>query len=133
MTPTLFDVYEILGLVVDGEPVTCHAFSDLHEFIENNLGIFPTEGNLTTIKHSWLKANFRELPLDATLVEVVTYTQAYLLFLINVTIFVDASVATVPTRYLQFVDNIEQASRSVWGIAVLAYLYHSLRKAFTFK
>ncbi|ERM97926.1 hypothetical protein AMTR_s02997p00006970, partial [Amborella trichopoda] len=133
MTPTLFDVYEILGLAMDGEPVTCRAISDLHEFIENNLGIFPTEGNLTIIKHSRLKANFRELPLDATPVEVVIYTRVYLLFLISITIFVDASVATVPTRYLQFFEDIEQASRFVGGIVILAYLYRSLRKAFTFK
>ncbi|ERN12789.1 hypothetical protein AMTR_s00043p00212190 [Amborella trichopoda] len=96
MTPTLFDVYEILGLAVDGEPVTCRPISDFREFIENNLGIVPTGSNLTVINHLWLKANFRELPLDATPMEVVRYTQVYLLFLIIVTIFADASVATVP-------------------------------------
>ncbi|ERN15111.1 hypothetical protein AMTR_s00056p00087660 [Amborella trichopoda] len=80
MTPTLFDVYEILGLAVDDEPVTCRPISDLHEFIENNLDIVPIRGNLTTIKYSWLKTNFRELPPGATPVEVIRYTQAYLLF-----------------------------------------------------
>ncbi|ERN11967.1 hypothetical protein AMTR_s00184p00040060 [Amborella trichopoda] len=66
MKRTLFDVYEILGLAVDGEPVTCRPISDLREFIENNLGIVPTRGNLTDIKYSWLKANFRELSPNAT-------------------------------------------------------------------
>ncbi|ERN02224.1 hypothetical protein AMTR_s00045p00216650 [Amborella trichopoda] len=73
MTPTLFDVHDILGLVVDGEPVT------------------------------W------ELSPDASPLEVLRYTRAYLLFLISVTIFTDASIATVPTRYLQFFEDIEEA------------------------
>ncbi|ERN04134.1 hypothetical protein AMTR_s00077p00064360 [Amborella trichopoda] len=112
MTPTLFDVYEILGLSVDDEPVTCRPITDLRKFIEANLGIVPTEGNLTTIKHSWLKANFRELQPDASFLQIVRHTRAYLLFLISVTIFANASVATVPTRYLQFFEDIEQV---IWN------------------
>ncbi|ERN20558.1 hypothetical protein AMTR_s00070p00025850 [Amborella trichopoda] len=88
----------IIRPAVDDEPITCHLISDFHIFIEDNLSIFSTKGNLTTIKHSWLKANFRELLPDASLEEIVRYTRAYLLFLISVTIFADASVATVPTR-----------------------------------
>ncbi|ERN00734.1 hypothetical protein AMTR_s00106p00111260 [Amborella trichopoda] len=95
--------------------------------------IVPTRGNLTTIKHSWLKANFRELPPDATPVKVVRYVHAYLLFLISVTIFVDASVATVLTRYLQLVEDIEEAGRYAWGAAAVAYFYRSCGKACTFK
>ncbi|ERN00282.1 hypothetical protein AMTR_s00107p00031320 [Amborella trichopoda] len=126
MTPTLFDVYEILGLAVEGKLVTCRPISDLREFIKNNLGIVPTGANLTTIKHSWLKDNFRELPLGATLVEVLRYSRAYLLFIISVTIFADASVATVPTRYLQFFEDIEEARRYAWGATAHAFLYRSL-------
>ncbi|ERN10407.1 hypothetical protein AMTR_s00026p00168780 [Amborella trichopoda] len=133
MTPTLFDVYDILGLSVVGEHVTCRPINALHKFIEDNLGIVPTEGNLTAIKHSWLKANFWELPPDASPVQIVKYTQAYLLFLISVTNFADASVATVPTRYLQFFEDIEQAHRYAWDAAALAYLYRLLGKACTFK
>ncbi|ERN05304.1 hypothetical protein AMTR_s00007p00155890 [Amborella trichopoda] len=54
MTPTLFDVYEILGLTVDGEPITCRPISDLLYYIEENLGIVP-DGNLTSLRHPWLK------------------------------------------------------------------------------
>ncbi|ERN20286.1 hypothetical protein AMTR_s00066p00173450 [Amborella trichopoda] len=97
MTPTLFYVYEILELAVDGDLVTCRLIKDLQKFIEDNLGIVP-DGNLTNLKHTWLKVNFRELPPDATLVQFYRYTQAYLLFLISVTIFANASVSTVPTR-----------------------------------
>ncbi|ERN14529.1 hypothetical protein AMTR_s00038p00069390 [Amborella trichopoda] len=84
-------------------------------------------GNLTVLKHSWLKDNFRELSPDPTLVEVVRYTRAYLLFLISITIFADAS------RYLQFFEDIEEAGKYVWGAAALAFLYRSLGKACTFK
>ncbi|ERM93913.1 hypothetical protein AMTR_s00137p00056870 [Amborella trichopoda] len=98
MTPTLFDVYEILGLAVDGKPVTCHPISDLREFIEQ-----------------------------------FGCTRAYLIFFINVTIFADVSVSTVPTRYLQFFEDIEEAARYAWGATTLAFLYHSLEKACTFK
>ncbi|ERN11912.1 hypothetical protein AMTR_s00020p00228680 [Amborella trichopoda] len=66
MTPILFDVYEILRLAVDDDPVICRPTSDLRQFIENNLGIVPTDGNSTVIKHSWLKANFHTLPPDVT-------------------------------------------------------------------
>ncbi|ERN19546.1 hypothetical protein AMTR_s00062p00072500 [Amborella trichopoda] len=106
---------------------------DLHKFIEDNLGIVTTTGNLTTTKHSWLKANFRGLPPDASPVKIVRYTRAYQLFLISVTIFADALVAIVLIRYLQLFEDIEQASRYAWGTAALAYLYRLLRKACTFK
>ncbi|ERM95709.1 hypothetical protein AMTR_s00023p00229700 [Amborella trichopoda] len=96
MTPTLFDVYEILGLVGDGNPDTCRPIKGLRKFIEDNLGIVP-DGNLASLRHTWLKANFRELAPDVTPVQVYRYTRAYLLFLISVTIFADASVSTVPT------------------------------------
>ncbi|ERN08284.1 hypothetical protein AMTR_s00156p00021000 [Amborella trichopoda] len=43
MTPAIFDVYKILGLFVDGEPVTCRPINDLRKFIEDNLGIIPIE------------------------------------------------------------------------------------------
>ncbi|ERN13997.1 hypothetical protein AMTR_s00021p00179460 [Amborella trichopoda] len=43
MTPMLFDVYEILGLAVDGEPVICRPISDLQQYIEDNLGIVPED------------------------------------------------------------------------------------------
>ncbi|XP_020525041.1 protein MAIN-LIKE 1-like [Amborella trichopoda] len=118
---------------IDHTLVAANAESDLHKFIEDNLGIVPTRGNLTTIKYSWLKVNFRGLPSNASPVEIVKYTRAYLLFLISVTIFANASVATVPTRYLQFFEDIGQASRYTWGATALAYLYRSLEKTCTFK
>ncbi|ERN11141.1 hypothetical protein AMTR_s00024p00180240 [Amborella trichopoda] len=90
--------------------------------MEDNLGIVPY-GNLASLRHTWLKANFKELPPDATPVQVYRYTRAYLLFLINVTIFVDASVSTVPKRYLQFFKYIEGTSTYAWGAAALAFLY----------
>ncbi|ERM94123.1 hypothetical protein AMTR_s00010p00138560 [Amborella trichopoda] len=65
MTPTLFDVYDILGLAVDGDLVTCRLIKDLRKFIEDNLGIV-LDGNLASLRHTWLKMNFRELPPDAT-------------------------------------------------------------------
>ncbi|XP_006842489.2 pentatricopeptide repeat-containing protein At1g06710, mitochondrial [Amborella trichopoda] len=128
MTPTLFDVYEILGLVVDGDPITYYPISDLREFIENNLGIVPTRGNVAVIKYSWLKANFRTL-----LPEVPRYTRAYLLFLISVTIFTDPLQATVSIRYLQFLEHIVEVGRNAWGAAALAYLYRSIANVYTFK
>ncbi|ERN00080.1 hypothetical protein AMTR_s00105p00140270 [Amborella trichopoda] len=132
MTPTLFDVYEILGLTVDGDPVTCRPIKDLQKFIEDNLGRVP-DGNLVSLRHTWLKMNFRELPLDATPVQVYRYTRAYMLFLISVTIVADALVSIVPTRYLQFFEDIEGVSTYAWGAAALAFLYRSLGKACTFK
>ncbi|ERN19760.1 hypothetical protein AMTR_s00064p00062340 [Amborella trichopoda] len=112
MIPTLFDVYEILGLVVDGELVTCRTISDLRQYIEDNLGIVPN-GNLSALRHTWLKANFREFPPDATAVQIYIYPRAYLLFLINVIIFVDASVSTVPTRPVPYIisPNMPKAKR----------------------
>ncbi|ERM94625.1 hypothetical protein AMTR_s00011p00169480 [Amborella trichopoda] len=132
MIPTLFDVYEILGLVVDDESVTCHPISDLRQYIEDNFGIV-LDGILSVLRHTWWKANFRELPLDASIVEVYRYTRAYLLFLISITIFADVSVSTVPTRYLQFFEDIVGASRYAWGAGALAFRYRSLRKPCTFK
>ncbi|XP_011623168.1 protein MAIN-LIKE 2-like [Amborella trichopoda] len=117
---------------VDDNPVICRSIDDLRQYIEDNLGIVP-DGNLTSLRHTWLKTNFRKLPPDANPVQVYRYTRAYLLFLISVTIFADASVSLVPTRYLQFFEDIEGASTYAWGAAALAFLYRSLGKACTFK
>ncbi|ERN05821.1 hypothetical protein AMTR_s00006p00259720 [Amborella trichopoda] len=84
-------------------------------------------------RHTWLKVNFRELPPDATPIQVYRYTRAYLFFLIIVTIFADASVSTVPTRFLQFFEDIEGANTYAWGAAAIAFLYRSLGKFCTFK
>ncbi|ERN09778.1 hypothetical protein AMTR_s00029p00240240 [Amborella trichopoda] len=90
--------------------------------------------NAGRIDHTLVAANAeRGLPSNASPVEIVKYTRAYLLFLISVTIFANASVATVPTRYLQFFEDIGQASRYTWGATALAYLYRSLEKTCTFK
>ncbi|ERN01959.1 hypothetical protein AMTR_s00045p00056700 [Amborella trichopoda] len=43
------------------------------------------------------------------------------------------SISTVPTRYLQFFEDIEGANTYAWGAAALAFLYRSLEKACTFK
>ncbi|XP_011625877.1 protein MAIN-LIKE 2-like [Amborella trichopoda] len=99
MTPTLFDVYEILGAVMDGDPVTCRPIKDLRKFTKDNLGIVP-DGNLVSL---------------------------------SVTIFADASISTVPTRYLQFFEAIEGANTYAWGAAALALLYRSLEKTCIFK
>ncbi|ERM97554.1 hypothetical protein AMTR_s00200p00019060 [Amborella trichopoda] len=72
MTPILFDVYEILELTVDGDPVTCRPIKDLRKFIEDNLGIVP-DVNLASLRHTCLTANFRELPPDTTPVQVPTH------------------------------------------------------------
>ncbi|ERM95721.1 hypothetical protein AMTR_s00023p00234910 [Amborella trichopoda] len=132
MTPTLFDIYEILGLAVDGEPITCRPINDLQQYIEDNLGMV-ADGNLKSLRHTWLKANFRKLTPDATSIPVYRYTRAYMLFLISLTIFVDALVSTVPTRYLQFFEDIEGASKYAWGVTTVAFLYQSLGRACTFK
>ncbi|ERN18339.1 hypothetical protein AMTR_s00055p00193740 [Amborella trichopoda] len=99
----------MLGLVVDGEPVTCHPISDYWKFIEKQLDEVPTGGNLKIIKHSWLNVKFRQLPPDAGPLDVLRYALTYLLFLISVTIFLDTSQAAMPTRYLQFFEDIEEA------------------------
>ncbi|ERN00285.1 hypothetical protein AMTR_s00107p00033410 [Amborella trichopoda] len=78
-------------------------------------------------------ANFHTLPPDATPVQVVRYTRAYLLYFINITIFADSSVAIVPTRYLQFFEDIEEADIYAGGATSLAHLYQSLGKVCTFK
>ncbi|ERM99353.1 hypothetical protein AMTR_s00108p00133690 [Amborella trichopoda] len=56
-----------------------------------------------------------------------------MLFFISVTIFADASVSTVPTRYLQFFEDFEGAITYAWGTVALAFVYRSLGKACTFK
>ncbi|ERM94009.1 hypothetical protein AMTR_s00136p00096000 [Amborella trichopoda] len=48
MTPTLFDVYEILTLVVDGAPVTYRPINDYREYIESQLGEVPLEATMLT-------------------------------------------------------------------------------------
>ncbi|KAK9125247.1 hypothetical protein Scep_014093 [Stephania cephalantha] len=128
MTITLQDVQVILGLPVDGLPITGRVEQDYDAFCLTLLGFpFPennkTEGRIQIQQFSrW----FPNLPNNAGDVEVQRYARAYILQLLGGTLFADKSNNLVHITYLQFLKDFEAAGKYSWGSATLAHLYRQL-------
>jgi hypothetical protein len=136
MTVTLQDVGCILGLPVFGETVTGIAYSDWRPLLENCLGrpipahawrkSVARRGFGWSLKLSWLREEFRELPQNPTPLQVAYYTRAYLLDFFVSVLFPTSSGDDVPVMYIQFLTNLDNPVRYNWGGAVLAHLYKAL-------
>ncbi|KAL8499009.1 hypothetical protein ACS0TY_022099 [Phlomoides rotata] len=107
VTVSLEDVAYLLGLPIDGKPVT---------------------GVTGRVKLTWLRTMFSSCPKDASSEDVVFHTRAYLLYLVGSTIFSTAD-NQVPAMYLQLFGNFDEAGNYAWGAAALSFLYRALGNA----
>ncbi|KAK9135433.1 hypothetical protein Syun_014763 [Stephania yunnanensis] len=128
MTITLQDVQIILGLPVDGLPITGRVEQDYNALCLIQLGFPFPENNRTggRIRIRQLSRWFPNLPQDADDVEVQRYARAYILQLLGGTLFADKSNNLVHITYLQFLEDFEAAGQYSWGSATLAHLYRQL-------
>lgn len=78
---------------------------------------------------SWLCSTCCQLPRDADMETVVTYTKAYVLFVIGKVLFTFSNRDVVHARYILFLRDIDKICTYAWEAAVLACLYRSLHKA----
>ncbi|KAK9148305.1 hypothetical protein Scep_007062 [Stephania cephalantha] len=128
MTITLQDVQIILGLPVDGLPITGRVEQDYDALCLTQLGFPFPENNKTggRIQIRQLSRWFPNLPNNAGDVEVQRYARAYILQLLGGTLFADKSNNLVHITYLQFLEDFEAAGQYSWGSATMAHLYRQL-------
>lgn len=134
-TVTLQDVSVLLGLPVDGSPITgvdhAHPPSMWAVECQRLLGRSPEDTHIRggRLQIQWLIDNFGELPENATEETVRCYARAYILRLIGGFLMPDKSQNLVKLMFLQFLEDLDCCGAYNWGGAVLATLYRMLCRA----
>lgn len=131
-TVTLQDVAVLLGLRIDGPPITTRTLHDLPALCHELLGVQPDPSALSrsSVKLNWLRARFGTgPPVDATDEVVRHYARGYILALFGHVLFVDKSGDEVRLSALPLLRDFAQAGLYSWGSAVLACLYRELCRA----
>ena len=72
---------------------------------------------------------FHQLALDANELAIQRYDRAYILQLIDGTLFMDKSGTLVHLMFLPLLENFETAGYYSWGSAGLAWLYREMCRA----
>lgn len=130
---TLQDIEVMLGIPVDGLPITGRTDMDWSLLCRQLLGHQPSPSipNLNTstltgtrIKYKWLDEQFAT-PLTADASDEVVQQHAcyHLLVWMGAMLFMDKSadqVSLLPLQLLNLISNVRQYS---WGSAALAWLY----------
>ncbi|XP_050260986.1 serine/threonine-protein phosphatase 7 long form homolog [Quercus robur] len=133
---TLQDMEVMLGLPVDGLPVTGKTDYKWSELCEQLLGHKPPppipNSNKSTlagarIRYTWLDAQFAApLVVDAADEVVQQYARYHLLVRMGALLFMDRSADRVSLLPLQLLNPVSNARRYSWGSAALAWLYRQL-------
>ncbi|XP_057966151.1 uncharacterized protein LOC131156465 isoform X2 [Malania oleifera] len=131
MTVTLEDVAFILGLTINGKPVTGITYTTCDSMCMKFLGKAPgpehSKGGM--VKLTWLVEAFSNCQEDAPMEHIEQCTRAFLLYLVGSTIFCTTSGNTVPVMYLQLFEKIDEIKSYAWGAAALSFLYRALGNA----
>ncbi|TYK03403.1 serine/threonine-protein phosphatase 7 long form-like protein [Cucumis melo var. makuwa] len=124
-TITLQDVEVLVGLPVDGEPVTGQMHDDWLHVCQELLGVIPPPEQIRgqRLSLTWLGAEFHEFANDADEETITHYARAYILQLMGGSIFADKSTRYVHLLFLPFLANLHHTGRYSWGGAYLAWLY----------
>ncbi|XP_058221322.1 serine/threonine-protein phosphatase 7 long form homolog [Rhododendron vialii] len=129
-TITLQDVEVLLGIPVDGKPVTGNTNLKPNDLCKHLLGEQPTEEsdiNGMKVKASWLSDRFTgQVEKGADPEVVARQARGYLLLLMGETIFADHSRGYVHLANLERLENFDEAGTYSWGSGALANLYHNL-------
>jgi len=141
MAITLQDIEVMLGVPVDGLPVTRSVKLDWFVLCCDLLGHHPPDPvshpheNMSIligarIRVNWLKAQFRgPLAVDATNEVVQQHARYHILVWLGSIMFMDKLANWVLVMPLQFLNPISDAKRYSWGSGALAWLYRHLCKA----
>lgn len=138
---SLQDVSVLLGLLIDGPPIT--GFTAVKggwaNYIEDVFGARPTKKSGPTekssalvggrLKFTWLNSVFSFLRDDASDVELKHYTQSYVLQLKGGVLFTDHSGGQVHCMYIPLIHDLGKCAKLSRGSAVLEFLYMELCKA----
>ncbi|KAK1381942.1 serine/threonine-protein phosphatase 7 long form-like [Heracleum sosnowskyi] len=129
---TLQDVNVLLGLRIDGDAVTggTQVNGGWENLVKQIFGKAPgTSLKGARLLLSWLTTNYKTLHDDASDVELIRYTQSYLLQLFAGVLFSDHSGGQIHCMYLPLIQDFGRCRTLAWGSAVLAFLYRELCKA----
>ena len=94
ITITLADVSCLLGVTVEGNPVTIRQLSNYEDICQQCLGVVPPRSEIrgATVKLTWLRDMFADEPsLDALDVEIEYHARTVILHLISCRLFPDHS------------------------------------------
>ncbi|KAH1218144.1 Protein MAIN-LIKE 1 [Glycine max] len=121
-TITLQDVSVLLGISVDGRPLTGNTNIDWFELCHELLGVMPdddaVDGNSLLL--SWLTSQFANInDFIGNQQGLERFARAWILRFIGGVMFVDKSSKRVPMRYLQFLRDLRECSTYAWGAALL--------------
>ena len=136
---TLQDIEVMLGIPVDGLPVTGRTNYTWNEVCRELLGhepspVIPNSNRSTLagarIKYKWLDAQFAA-PLATDVGDKVMQQHAsyHLLVRMGALLFMDKSADRVSLLTLQLFNPISNARQYSWGSAVLAWFYRQLCSA----
>ncbi|MFQ6644769.1 hypothetical protein Gotur_020115, partial [Gossypium turneri] len=128
-TVTLEDVALQLELPIDGSAVTgVSAIAEPVALCYSLLKVSPAdaESNFTSLKFSWLKANFEHLSINATEHDVMCAARAYIMHIIGGLLMLDANNNRVYLMYLPLLSDLQNVRSYSWVSAVLAMLYCEL-------
>ena len=133
---TLQDIKVMLGIPVDGLPVTGRTNYKWNLLCRELLGqepppVIPNSNTSTLtgvrIKYKWLDAQFTApLAADASDEVVQQHAHYHLLVRMGALLFMDKSANRVLLVPLQLLNPISNARRYSWGSATLAWLYRQL-------
>ncbi|KAH1056506.1 hypothetical protein J1N35_034571 [Gossypium stocksii] len=128
-TVTLEDVALQLGFPIDGSVVTgISTISMLAALYYSLLGVSPNdaESKFTSLRFSWLKANFEHLLINAIELEVMCAAQAYIMHIIGGVLMSNTNNNRVHLTHLPLLTDLQNVRSYSWGFAILAMLYHEL-------
>ncbi|KAL7208659.1 hypothetical protein ACSBR1_030405 [Camellia fascicularis] len=138
MSQTLDDVSVILGIPVIGKSVSCKKLSnvDAANLLVEALGVTIDEANVAlkvargqSIKVKWLRQRFGSVSDADNDNTIECAARAYLLYLLDCTLFADKTGTRVPVVYLSFLMDLRSVPSYAWGAAALAFLYRQLGTA----
>ncbi|KAL9665761.1 hypothetical protein QQ045_000082 [Rhodiola kirilowii] len=132
-TITLQDMSLLIGLPIEGVPVTGKSQFNFEEVCLRLLGVYPEcDKKLPAMgKRSWFTNYLAQIPADADEETLQKYAKAYLLTLIGTTLFTDKSGNTNPLYFLPLLEDLDRIHNYSWGSAVLVCLYSNMCSACT--
>uniref|UniRef100_K3ZZK0 Aminotransferase-like plant mobile domain-containing protein n=1 Tax=Setaria italica TaxID=4555 RepID=K3ZZK0_SETIT len=138
MTITMQDAAMILGLPLDGQPVTGIIKNEnWHDMVEMHIGITPPEPEggdsskkTSGVSSTWLREHFDVCPPGANDEVVQRYARVWLWHFVSTFLLPDAAGNTVSWMVLPILGQVwENIATYSWGSAALAWLYRHLCEA----
>lgn len=83
----------------------------------------------TSVRLEWLRNIFNNVDEKSDSTQIECVANAYLLFLLGYTLFIDKSSTRVSVAYLECLKNLYEVQEYEWGAAALTHLYRHLGSA----